>query len=123
MLNVTANDYWHYHYQFDQETQYKEKSTGDQLLHHVIINSLAPLFYAYGTIQGDEKWKQKAIQWLSAMKTEENKITRLWKKYNVICSNAMESQGLLHLQRYYCQEKKCLDCAVGMKVLQNKPST
>lgn len=123
MLDATANDYWHYHYLFDQETQYKEKNTGDQLLHHVIINSLSPLFYAYGTIQGDEKWKQKAIQWLSAMKTEENKITRLWKKYNVICSNAMESQGLLHLQRYYCQEKKCLDCAVGMKVLQNKPST
>lgn len=31
LLNVTANDYWHYHYVFDEVTTFKEKNTGIQM--------------------------------------------------------------------------------------------
>lgn len=119
LLNVTANDYWHYHYQFDEETGFKEKNTGQQLLEHIIINAATPLLYAYGVSQSEENFKQKAMQWLMQTKPETNAVTKQWTSLHVTNSNALESQALIHLSKNYCYEKKCLNCAVGMKLLQH----
>jgi hypothetical protein len=27
-LDVTANDYWHYHYRFDEQSSFKKKNLG-----------------------------------------------------------------------------------------------
>ncbi len=118
LLNVSANDYWHYHYKFDEATDYKEKATGRQLLEHIIINAAAPLLYAYGLYLSDDHYKQKAMQWLMQTKPEINTITKQWTSKNVTNNNALESQALIHLLHNYCDEKKCLSCAVGMKLLQ-----
>ncbi len=118
LLNVSANDYWHYHYKFDEATPFKEKTTGHQLLEHIIINAAAPLLYAYGMYQSDDHYKQKAMQWLLQTKPEVNTITKQWAAKKISIKNALESQALIHLFNQYCHEKKCLSCAVGMKILQ-----
>ena len=48
MLDVKANDYWHYHYIFDQESDYKEKTLGIQMINNIIINTIVPVLFAYG---------------------------------------------------------------------------
>jgi hypothetical protein len=30
----------------------------------------------------------------------------------------LDSQALIHLKNNYCNNKKCLDCAVGVKLLK-----
>lgn len=117
-LNVSANDFWHHHYRFDDATTYKEKATGQQLLEHIIINAAAPLLYAYGMYHSDDHYTQKAMQWLMQTKHEVNTITKQWTSKKVTNNNALESQALIHLLHNYCNEKKCLSCAVGMKLLQ-----
>src|SRR5690606_8290219 len=47
-LNVTANDYWHYHYQLDEPSAYKPKNLGGAMINNIIINTMAPVMYAYG---------------------------------------------------------------------------
>jgi hypothetical protein len=32
--------------------------------------------------------------------------------------NALDSQALLQLKQYYCDEKRCLECAIGAKLLR-----
>ncbi|HRH60239.1 MAG TPA: DUF2851 family protein, partial [Chitinophagaceae bacterium] len=47
LLQVTANDYWHYHYIFDEAAEYKPKQLGRQMAQNIIINTVAPAMFAY----------------------------------------------------------------------------
>ena len=63
-MNVKANDYWHYHYIFDEETDYKEKTLGKQMINNIIINTIVPILFSYGLHHNEEVYKEKAIRWL-----------------------------------------------------------
>jgi hypothetical protein len=43
LLNVTASDYWHDHYVFDEATNFKEKNTGMQMINNILINTVVPI--------------------------------------------------------------------------------
>jgi hypothetical protein len=62
LLNVTANDYWHYHYIFDEETAFKKKNLGEQMIDNIIINTVVPILFAYGLYQNEPAFKDKALQ-------------------------------------------------------------
>jgi hypothetical protein len=119
LMDVTANDYWHYHYHFDEETTYKPKSVGSSMTENIIINTIIPVLFAYGIQQDSQYWKEKAIGFLSQLPAEINSITRQWKNKNVSNQNAFDSQSLVELKNNYCNQKRCLNCAVGNKILQN----
>ena len=120
LLNVTANDYWHYHYRFDEPGDYHPKQLGNQMVDNIIINTVVPILFAYGTLHGDEAIKDKAIQYLEKIKPEKNTITEQWKKYGVLNKSALDSQALIELKNNYCNNFKCLQCAVGNSVLKLK---
>ena len=120
LLNVTANDYWHYHYRFDEPGDYHPKQLGNQMVDNIIINTVVPILFAYGTLHGDEAIKDKAIQYLEKLKSEKNTITEQWKKYGILNKSALDSQALIELKNNYCNNFKCLQCAVGNSVLKLK---
>ncbi|MDQ3683371.1 MAG: DUF2851 family protein, partial [Bacteroidota bacterium] len=39
-LQVTANDYWHYHYRFDELSDYKPKKIGSDMADSLLINTI-----------------------------------------------------------------------------------
>ena len=118
LFDITCNDYWHYHYIPGEITSYKPKHIGAQMIDSVIINSVVPVLFAFGMVNGDETVKAKAIKWLSELRPESNSIITGWGNAGIICNNALESQALLQLQQHYCNEKKCLQCSVGHKLLR-----
>ena len=117
-LNITANDYWHYHYLFDEPTDFKVKQLGAQMTDNIIINTIVPVLFAYATHVSDEQFKVKAIKWLEEGSPEKNTITKHWQSYGVTNENALESQALIELKHNYCDLRKCLDCAVGNAILR-----
>jgi hypothetical protein len=118
LLNVTANDYWHYHYNFDELTDFKPKHLGSQMADNIIINTIAPVLFAYGMFTKQEQYKEKALHWLQQLSAEQNAITKLWAAAEVANHSAFDSQSLIELTNNYCNYQRCLDCAVGNKVLQ-----
>jgi hypothetical protein len=120
LLNVTANDYWHYHYLFDNPADYHPKQLGKQMVDNVIINTIIPVLFAYAIYNKDEETKDKCLQWLSKLSPEKNTITNKWVSFNVSNSNALESQALIELKNNYCNVKLCLDCSVGASLLREK---
>ena len=72
LLDVTANDYWHYHYLFDQPTNYKTKNLGAVMTDNIIINTVVPVLFAYGMYHNMQQWKDKAIQYLTQLPVEKN---------------------------------------------------
>jgi hypothetical protein len=117
MLMVTANDYWHYHYVFDEETVFQPKQLGKQMAVNILINSVIPVLFAYGLHTGEQVYRDRAIRWLYELPPEQNQLTKKWKP--VTNQSALDSQALIELTNNYCTYKRCLDCAVGNKILKN----
>jgi Protein of unknown function (DUF2851) len=119
LLNVTANDYWHYHYQFDVLNDYAPKNLGKQMMDNIIINTIIPVLFAYGQYNKQQQYKDKAINWLQQLGAESNTITKKWKALSVDNTSSFDSQSLIHLTNQYCATHNCLQCAVGNKILKN----
>jgi len=117
-LNVTANDYWHYHYQLDTPAGYKIKKLGSSMVNNIVINTVAPLLFAYGLYHKEQSMKEKALQWLAQTAPEKNNITNGWQQMGISNKDACHSQALIELKTQYCDHKKCLDCAVGNALLK-----
>lgn len=120
LFNVTANDYWHYHYQFDEESTCHPKKLGVSMVNNIVINTLVPVLFACGMFTKDQSLKDRALLWLALTNPEQNIITKQWKACDVFNQNALDSQALLELKNNYCDQKRCLDCAIGNKLLRRE---
>jgi Protein of unknown function (DUF2851) len=120
LLNITANDYWHYHYVFDETSAFKKKKLGEQMIDNVLINTIVPILFAYGHYHNENSYKDKALQWLEDIKAEQNSISKGFAALPVQNKNAFDSQALIQLKNEYCNKKRCLDCSVGNKLLRNQ---
>lgn len=115
---VDANDFWHYHYKLDDESVYKPKTMGAATIENLIINTVVPIVFAYGSAHQNQYLKEKALQWLSEVSAEKNAITKGFLKMSVNVQNAFDSQSLIELKNQYCAYKKCLRCAIGSSLLK-----
>lgn len=114
----TANDYWHYHYRFDKTSAFRKKELGHSMTDNIIINTICPVLFAYGSYHGEEKYKDKALKWLEKTAAESNSITKGFAKMGIENKNAFDSQALIELKNEYCSKKRCLDCGVGNALLK-----
>ena len=119
LLNVTANDYWHYHYVFDELTGFKEKNTGAQIINNILINTVIPIVFAYGFYNKEEVYTEKALLWMEEVSAEKNNITEAFAALKVENKNAFDSQSLIQLKNEYCNRKRCLECSVGNSLLKS----
>ena len=118
-FDVNANDYWHYHYRFDEVSAFKKKKLGETMIDNIIINTIAPVLFAYGSYHKEQQYKDKALQWLESTAAEANNITKGFQRMGVDIRSAFDSQALIELKNEYCTKKRCLDCGVGNALLKN----
>lgn len=121
LLSVTANDYWHTHYKFDEVVNYKPKKLGNDMMNNLMINTIIPIVFAYGLYKNANEYKQKSINWLQQLSAEDNNIIKQWKGFNLNIKSAFHSQALIQLTNHYCKKKRCLHCTIGNKIF-NKAS-
>lgn len=117
-FRVTAGEYWNTHYRFDEVAAHQPKQLGISMAENILINTVVPVLFAYGLYNSDETAKNKAIQWLYQLPPERNRITRNWQRDGIANYAALDSQALIELTNHYCTQKRCLDCAVGSKILK-----
>lgn len=118
MFQVTANDYWHYHYRLGVPAQFKPKSLGSEMVYNIIINAIIPVLYSYGTYHSIEGLVERSLQWMREIPGERNVVAAEWKKTGLKTEHACDSQALLELKSMYCDKKRCLDCAIGNIILK-----
>ncbi len=121
-LDSTANDYWHYHYRFGEASAFKKKKLGAAMIENIIINSVVPVLFAYGNYHHENRYKEKAVNWLEKSTAETNHITRGFTQLGIENKNAFDSQGLIELKNEYCSKKKCLECGIGNMILRDQQS-
>ena len=101
------------------KSELNAKGRSNPLFAHLAINVFAPLLFFLHERKMDETYAERALELLELIPTEDNRIVRLWKIHDVIGTNAMESQGLIHLYSMYCERRNCLSCALGNEKLKN----
>jgi hypothetical protein len=118
-LMVKSSEYWNNHYVFEKSSCFREKIIGVRMCDNIIINSIIPLLYTYGKTIPDPDALRKSIRWLEEMPAEQNRLMEGWKQVGVSVKRASGSQALTELKKKYCDQRKCLECDVGKKLLSS----
>lgn len=118
LLDVVPGEYWHDHFQLDKPSIRREKRPGRDFVHLLLINTVGPCLFYYGKTQGRPDLQQRALHLLEALPPERNTLLDGWAKLGVDAQHAYHSQALLHLKTRYCDERRCLECAIGNAFLK-----
>ena len=122
LLLTHVSDYWQTHYTFaSQPTTPKEKSLSPSSIELIIINSVAPILFAYGKYKSDTSLCDRAFSLWEQLKPESNAIIRDWLLAGIPCENAADTQAIIQLHRQYCQRRDCLRCQFGYEYIRRTP--
>jgi hypothetical protein len=110
--------YWEDHYHFASHSPKSVKRLGATTANTLVINVVAPVMFLYGKTQGKPALKEHALDLLRELPAEANGIVRGWKTCGWEAHDAGQTQALLHLKKKYCDERRCMHCAVGLKVIK-----
>jgi transposase len=93
------------------------KIFGQKATDLLLINTIAPFLFVYGKVRDDEVYTSRSLALLEEVSPEENNIILNWKHLGIAPSSAFMTQALLQLRNNYCKNYRCLDCAVGHRIL------
>lgn len=117
LLNFSVDDFWQEHYTFETTSKKSPKKLTKSFIDLLLINSILPLKFVYLRNTG-AKNKQSIISLIEQVAAEKNTIITRFAELKIPANNAMESQALLTLKNNYCTEKRCLDCAIGNRIIR-----
>lgn len=110
--------YWKDNFDFDLPSKTTTTSLSHASVTLMLINAVAPLLYAFGSMSGDPDLCGHAVDLLETLPAEKNTIVRQWEEVGLSASSALRSQALIHLRREYCDARKCLYCRFGYRILR-----
>jgi len=120
LLEAPLNEYWKTHYQFDKFSPQARTKLGTNSKQILVINAIVPILFTYGKYKGDEQLCDRAISFLESCEPESNAIVTAWRNLNWKPENACDTQAMLQLKSEYCAKFRCLECGLGLKILQGK---
>ena len=119
LLDVQASDYWDTRYKPGVPATRQVKRLGNSMKTVIVINAIIPFLFIYGRERKEERYCDKAIQWLEELEAERNHVTEAWTKQGVELKSALQSQALLQIKREYCDAHRCLHCKIGGEVFRS----
>ncbi|MDQ3051957.1 MAG: DUF2851 family protein [Bacteroidota bacterium] len=119
-FHVSASPYWNNHYLFDKPTRYRSAGLGDTSIRNILINTIAPVMFYYGRIKGEEMACEQAFSLLKNLPPEQNHILDEWLGNGIKVESAYTGQAMLGLYNNYCSQKKCLNCSLGITILNKQ---
>lgn len=117
LFQVELTGYWSRHYTLGHETASATRALSAGSIDIVLINMVAPLFYARGEMTDDYPLTERAIGLLEDIKPEQNAIVATFAAAGITATDALTSQALIQLKRNYCDTRKCLFCKIGHRLL------
>ena len=117
LFEVELSGYWTKHYTFGKPNERTTATMSRRSIDIILINTVAPLLYAYGELTGNYEMTDKAIKLLEDLRPENNSIVSHFAAYGIDCPDALTSQALVQLKREYCDARKCIYCKIGHHLL------
>lgn len=114
-LVITGHGYWSGHWDFKRPLPRPYSLLGTERASAIAANIVLPFACALGQISGDAHLAKAAIDVYRAYPAQYgNEVTRymsqlLSHRVETVC----EEQGLIHIYRNWCREKRCEECPAG----------
>ncbi len=115
--DLPVNTYWNDHYRFDVKTARATPRLGDHSINNILINTISVFLMAYGRKTGSPQHIHRSINLLEKLPPETNALTKRFQEIKIVPESAFFSQSLVQLKKAYCDQKKCLTCGIGIKLL------
>ena len=119
LFELEASAYWTTHYRFNRMSSPRMKRFGNDSFHNLVINTIVPFMFVYGSCHDDQSLKELALDYLDQLPAENNEIIHHWKELGVSARSAFDSQALLQLKTHYCQSLECVNCMIGSRLIQD----
>ena len=117
LFDIELSGYWTTHYSFGKPSPSAGRALSNSSIDIVLINTVAPLYYARGEMTDDYEMTDRAIALLEDLRPEQNSIVAMFRAAGLKCDDALTSQALIQLRRNYCEARKCIYCRIGHRLL------
>lgn len=125
LFTIKISGFWLDHYGFSSKALKRPKNITKSFIDLLIINTIIPLKFIYfkqlGTLNEDA-----ILNIIREIKPEKNSIIAKFENLpvknntkKVLINNAFESQSYLQLKNKYCNEQRCLECAIGNELIKS----
>lgn len=115
---LPVNQFWETHYHFNKQTEKVNTALGRSSIDNILINTVSLFLFAYGKYTAQANFQTRAFYLLESIAAEKNNIISQYLEAGVTVENAYQTQALLQLRKNYCNEKRCLNCGIGLKILK-----
>lgn len=109
--------YWENHYHFGTISGNHSVLIGKSTFNLLMINTIIPVLFTYGTFSGRVDIQERSLDLYSVLDAESNHLISSYKESGFSVVTSFDSQAIIHLSKYYCQPKKCLECPLGQKII------
>lgn len=117
LFEISPSLYWRRHFSFGKRSPESTRQLGYTSRQILLINTVAPILFAYGKKTDTESYCDRALLLLESLKPENNVIVSEFCEAGIIPRSAFDSQALIQLRRAYCEQRKCLFCRIGHRIL------
>ncbi|WP_267405860.1 MULTISPECIES: DUF2851 family protein [unclassified Chryseobacterium] len=115
---IKASEYWDNHYNFGKISPVDQpKILTKDFIELIILNTILPLKYTYHKYHYEEI-ADEILNFYKNLSAEKNSVIDDWKKLGLKFKTALESQSLIYHFKNSCEEKNCLNCGIGFKLLK-----
>ena len=114
---VKASEYWDCHFNFGAISKPTPKMLSKDFIDLLILNTVLPLKYTYHRYHNEEI-ADEILEFYTQITAEKNSVISGWKNLGLDIKNALESQSLIYHYKHSCEEKNCLTCSIGFKLLK-----
>lgn len=115
---LPIHPFWQTHYHFNKTAEKVNVQLGKSSIDNLLINTVSLFLFAYGKYTAQENFQTRAFYLLESIAPEKNSIISQYLDVGIAVENAYQTQALLQLRKNYCNEKRCLNCGIGLKILK-----
>ena len=119
IFSVPLNKYWKSHSSFGVAAKLGENHVPELRVSLFIINFVAPLLNAYGTVTKNDEVRDWSIETLLLTPQEINTYTKPWKESGFVSKSAFQSQGIIQIESILCRIGKCENCPIGSHMISD----
>ena len=115
--HLEASSYWENHYVFEKIAPQKKKILGKSSANRILLNAIYPFCFEFARSRGEDEVMETILDLIRAIPAETNSLINPLIDLGLSPSNAGETLALFQLRTKYCNQLKCLECAIGIKAL------
>ncbi|CAH8292381.1 uncharacterized protein DUF2851 [Mariniflexile fucanivorans] len=118
LFKVSTSSFWNNHYTFQKTSKASTKALTKSFIDLLLINTILPIKFCYSKEKGQEV-DALVLKIASEIASEKNNIVEAFNGLKNVSKSSLQSQALIQLKNEYCSKNKCLQCAIGSKLINN----